>query len=258
MDKRHQIIFNYNELLNEIYKEEKLDCLRGLGYINVINNKDIESRYFDVTRRCSNEFPKNFDFDKNIDDLLFSSDEILYFTAQLFLYRPYLNDPITEGFEYSDFFIYPNNENAEAKRFNIFKDIVFEKLYNFWDRLGDLIASFFPGLLNENSIYFSTIIDRVPKEYRGIDGFLWLEDFKANKFKDLNNKRRDIVHYNSSSTKEKYEHLEKFEDKEEVLKWKEDRYSLADYCRDHIYLTLEGVKYTLDFLEEVDEELFGK
>lgn len=255
---------NIKELINEyqlaildIYKQEDIQCLRGFDNKYKIKNKQIIMWFFDVTRRCNIKYPLNFNYFKNIDDLLLCSDEIMHFTGQLYLYRPFLNNPLIDAIRtVSGKLIFPNLQNLEAKRYYMYSDIAYEKIYNYWDRIGDLIASFFPEQIKLERVFFTTALDKVPKEFQSNDAYKWLLNFKENGYHMLNSKRKDIVHYTSSNTNGKYSHLFNSGNKKDIIKWVEERHSIADKLKEQIRLTIDGFYYTLLFLEAIDNTLF--
>jgi len=177
-----ELIQNYNDKILEIYNERNLKCLRGSTEDNyILNGKEILPWYFE-TNNLSKEIIKDFDYHKLFDDLLFCSDEIMFNLANLYLYLPYINDPLSHPVHFHDRYIYPNYQNLEAKRFNMFADSVLEKLYKYWDRIGDLIASYFPYLLKKHQVDFTKIIDKMPETLTDNLNYKWLKHFRENEY----------------------------------------------------------------------------
>lgn len=251
----NEIIWAYHGAIQDIYRLESLKCLRGENDSYMIKDKQILLWHSSVTRRCMIKY--EFDRSKNLDDLLLHSDEIMHFTAQLYLYKPYLNDPIKDAVITSVTPIYPNIQNFEAKRYYMYTDIVCEKLYSFWHRIGDLIASFFPNLISKNRIYFTTAFDVIPKEYHDHESYIWLKYFRENEYKELNEKRREIVHYSSTNTQSLYSHLFDVGDKQEIEKWIQERGEITEFSKRHLYLSLDGVYHTLTLLEHIEKIIFN-
>ena len=245
------ILNGFNNKINDIYTEFDLDCINRLDLSRKIHEKQMLSWHSEVTRKCqiSNNF--HFDYSQNYDDLSNCSNEVLYFVAHLYLYRPYMNSPIEDKIWFSTRMIYPNYVNLGTTRYYMFADVVSEKLYNFWDRIGDLIASFYPELIKESRVYFPTAFDIIPKEYHTLESYQWLKNFRETSYKDLNNKRKEIVHYTTSITSSKWSHL-KLKSEEEIRDWLLKRDGLADYYKAHIDYTIEGFYQTLLLLEEID------
>ena len=255
MDKR-EIIHQYQDIIRNVYEEEALQCLRGDNDSYKIKDKSILMWHSQVTRRCVVKYQVLDQF-KNIDDLLLCSDEVLHFTGQLYLYRPYINNPIQDAFNTSSMNVYPNRQNLEAKRYYMYADIASEKLYSYWHRVGDLIAAFFPDLIKPERVYFPTAFDIIPKDFHHLDSYIWLKNFRENDYKKINAKRKEIVHYSSSDTDLKYKHLFTKGSKEEVQKWIEERHQIPDFFKRQIEVSIEGFYQTLKMLEEIDKIIFN-
>ena len=261
-----QKLLEYENLVIDIYEEQGLNCLSGLDSMYLLNGKPLLRWHNDVTRKCAVknyghfDFSKNFDYSKNFDDILFCSDELLYFTALLFLYRPYINNPLEEADDLGNEILYPNIQNLYAKRYSMFADVASQKAYNFWDRVGAMIASFFPNKkINPRSISFDKVVNEViSEEFKNSPNYIWLANFRDNEYAELNRKRKEIVHYFTSDTDFKYNHLNKGVANKEVMeKLQAERVALADFYKHQISLTFVGLEKTLLLLEEISDVLYG-
>jgi hypothetical protein len=246
-----QLVGEFQSAIVGIYRQEGLTCLRGIDNEYLLNGRKIVKWYFDVTEGPACRGTRRFDYNKNFDDLLFCSDELLYFTANLYLYRPYIDNPLHAAIDTGDSVIYPNYQNIAGKRYNMFADIVSQVAYNYWDRIGDLVGSFFPERIEPDRVYFPTAIDIVPAEFQFSPNFKWLGSFKEEDYQDLNRRRKRVVHYTSSDTDLKHKYLGRVEDRNGIEELQAERESLPEYYKEHIGLTLEGFERTLLLLEEV-------
>jgi len=129
----------------------------------MIGDRQVLAWFFKIVRKGQIKYPE-VNFHEVFDDIVFCSDEILYQTALLFLYAPYMNNPIQDGYFFHDRMVYPNHQNLSAKRFGMHSNSAFEKVYNFWDRVGDLLAIYmaeaFPAGRN---VYFGTAVEAIRK-----------------------------------------------------------------------------------------------
>lgn len=252
-----ELIWQYHRLHQKIYDEHGLTSLSGLNNEYILNGKNLLMWHHESTRKCSVKYSNQFNHMKNFDDILFCSEELLYFTASLYLYRPHINNPLKDAFQFSGRIVYPNNQNLYGKRYSMFADVASQCVYNFWDRVGDMIASFFPDKIAPKKIFFPITLDIIPSDFRDSDNYLWLEKFRQTEYKRLNEMRKQIVHYTTSQTEYKYLHLTKGSgNKQEMEKIQFERESLPDYFKSHIVLTLEGFGKTLQLLEEISDALF--
>jgi len=245
---RKEIIEKYNNVIIDIYKEHDMRCLRGLYWECKIDGKNIYPWYRKATHYFA-ERNKDFNFYKNLDDLILISDEIMYFTANVILNEKFMNDPsknkiIIDGSSV----LFRNFINLYSKRFDSFTDVCYEKIYNYWDRIGDLIAACIETGLNERNIYFTTVIDSIPKEYENNKNSKWLKSYRLNGFKILNEKRRNIVHYSSTGTDSRDECMKSATDEEKIKEFMEERRDLPNFFKKAIDDTIKGFQNTLDFL----------
>lgn len=241
-------IEDYNDIIIDIYKEHNLKCLRGLNNEYKLNGKNIYKWHHEATNFFAKK-NKEFNFHMNIDDLILKSDEIMYFTANVILFEKFINDPskdkiiIEEGHT-----LFRNFQNLYSKRFDFFSDACIEKLYNYWDRIGDLIAACVTTGLKERGIYFSIAIEKIPDKLKDNENFKWLKSFQLTNFKEINEKRINIVHYSSTGTDFRYEHLKASTDETKIKELMQKRRSLPHFFKEAIGDTLKGFQNTLDFL----------
>lgn len=253
-----ELIWEYHKLHQKMYDEHGLTSLSGLNNEFLLNGRNLLTWHHDATQKCSVKYNGQFDHMKNFDDILFCSEELLYFTASLYLYRLYINNPLDEAFSFNGIMIYPNYQNHYSKRYSMFADIASQSLYNYWDRVGDMIASFFPNKIDSTRVFFPTAMDTIPALFRTSPNYLWLDNFRKTEYKELNDIRKQIVHYTTSQTDYKYQHLEKgVSDRQLMEKIQAAREALPDFYKNQITLTLVGMEKTLLLLEEISNALFS-
>lgn len=270
------------ELINLI-EEEKLRIYKSEG-INMLyntfkpNNLENGKSIFSLKKaivnynkyKRENNLNLNinkFSFSKIDDNLKFNSDEIAFFTAITFLYLENINDPIKDvkkdvnGINY-----YPNFKNISSKRYSMFVALVFEKLYNYWDRLGDLLwATYFQNDLEERQVDFYKIIKLINEkypEYSNLNSFNWLLNFRENNYSEFNKIRKKIVHYTSIEVEFNSKHLDKFEnedgkqqnilsDKNEIQKIMSERRGYYETIKREIDNTIEGYIQIHKLIDEI-------
>lgn len=244
---RKELVFEFNKAIKEIYIEEKLQCLS-----KHIKGNPIYNLYFDLTNTCNIKSNSKFNYRELFEDLIMCSDELLYFTAQLFLYRPLITNPVghfRKENEFSENCIrFTNIETFEVIRYYMIVDVVYQKLYNFWDRIGDLINALNIVKLNSDRVYFSSAFNNIHSEYHSLEEYIWLKEFNNNKYKVLNKERKQIVHYTTTSTTFKKDF---FNNTGNVKEWIDKRNYYADYFKDQIDNTILGFEKTLTLFEKI-------
>ena len=157
-------IENYEKAISEIYVKKNLKCLRGLDHSYKLNGENILVWYYDVTDKGRKKFGSEY-FNELLDDLFFISDEVIYFLAGMYLHKPYLNSPLIDSVRFYERMVYANRQNIHSKRYCAFYDVAIEKLYNYWDRLGDLLATYFKEDFKKGEkIFFSNTIRFIPQK----------------------------------------------------------------------------------------------
>lgn len=229
----------------EIYHKENLRCLReNEEHDYTLNGKNILTWHSEATSNLKQPF-NHFE---NIDNLLFISDEIMYFTSQLFLYRPYLNNPLDNPIRIKDKVYFPYSMYLADRRYFMFSEIVFEKVYAYWGQIANLLAASLEEKIEENRIYFPGIIQKISR--KDSENYKWLFNFINSDYSELNSHRKLIVHHRGLETKFKFEHLKVGSDRIEMERLIHDRDELPEYFKKHIELTLIGFEKSLEFISE--------
>jgi len=247
-----KVISDHQNAIIDIIKEFNLESLSGIDDSYTLNGRDIVPWFDHTTERIALR-DKNCDvFKKLFNDLLFCSDEIQFFLANMYLYRPFINNPLRDVTIFNDEALYLNYPNLETSRYSMFGTTVSEKIYNYWDRIGDLIFLFFPTRLEKRDVYFSKVIDIIPSEFHNSTYYRWLKNFKDDGYSDLNSKRRYYVHYTTDFAEFQHVHGKYPFDYQSIEELYNARIGLAEFYREHLYKTLEGFDKCLLLLSEIE------
>jgi len=128
----------------------------------------------------------------------------------------------------------------------------YEKLYNYWDRIGDVLALYLQLDIDNVKINFASVIDCLDKKkiFSKNENFIFLKSFKEKQYKEFNAVRREVVHYNLFETNYKYD-FNKFKDDEQKImeqwQWKKN---MPEYFKNHLELSILGYKHCFKFVEE--------
>ena len=242
------IIDQYNKAIFEVYKKQGLVSLEDNGFkykgINVLQcpiNPDYNEPKFQPTI--------------NLWDIVSCNKDLKFFVGQLFLYRDLINNPLEELMPIENGkLISTYYQNLYDHRYCSFITCCFEKSYNFWDRIGDTIASFFPDLLKIHQVDFSRIIDQIKTQQIEIEHFFWLLNFKENEYQELNRYRKDFVNYYQFESKYRYDHSMNLSDLIGLEKIWAEKYGFPEYFKKHLELSSEGYYQMFSFLEKIQNE----
>jgi hypothetical protein len=189
-------------------------------------------------------------------DIKNCNDDLKLFVAQLYIFRPNINNPNLEKTNLNGIIHYGYNQNFSDWNYSSIVSCCFEKLYNYWDRIGDII-SLYLNVFNEKEerkIAFASVVDNLDKKeiYSNDENFKFLKSFKDNQFKDFNKTRKEVVHYNQFETTYRYSFM-KFrvenngEEKiMEIWEWKKN---MPEYFKNQLELSLLGYDNCYNFIK---------
>jgi len=228
---------NHYKFLHKIFRNEKLISLedndfnyRDINFLNILNFRKESSKF------------KKFNIFKVKSDLLNCNNDLKLLTANLYLYQPFINNPLLEfkirkkgkKFKYlqkMEDWIYSTNVSC-----------CFEKSYNFWDRIGDTLAYCLELDIKEHLVGFAKVIEKIEslEIYNDNQNFIFLNNFKKNQFKELNKLRKEIVHYYQFETIYKEKFISVNNSEIEVKKLWEWKKNMPNYFKEQLEFSLEG------------------
>lgn len=248
--KMKTIIDQYENQIAEIIMQKELKALYDNDY--VYNNRNI----LDVLKISKLQNPKmpNFNKFKNCWDIINCNVDFRLHVALLYIYLPYINNPIKEFFKDEDFYSALYFQNIYDKRFSCYASICFEKLYNYLDRVGDLLA--YNDLkfqrYSESKIYFNTAIDNFKKDklFYGQKYFDKIVKYRDEEYKIINSNRSQIVHYYHFETQYRFDFTMNSTNKEKINELWAFKSSLPEFFKERLYHSNELFYNVLNFLEK--------
>lgn len=225
--------------IEQIIRDEKLPSLSDNGY--QYKDHNVLNLYNSSIQNCNQTFKKFHEL-KNIWDLINCNHDLKIFTAYLYYYRPLINNPIDEAYFIEGNFMSTYFQNNADRLYSSFVSACYEKLYNFWDRIGDALAYYLNVDIKEDKIYFPQIIDILTNQdaIRNNPYFKKLLDFKNNEFKEFNQYRKEIVHYYQFETTFRFEHTINNGDIDEIEKLWKRKQKMPEYFRQHLQHSCDG------------------
>ena len=235
-EKEKEIITGFYNLISESIKENGLNE----------NADKIKSNPFFIGEKAT-DARLDFNITRDID---FIQADLIYSTGILYTLRPLINNPITE----SEYFMGKQRatyfQNLYDSLYSMYASFCYEKLYNFWDRIGDKIATEFPTeFSNPRFIMFANVIDKIRANNSENENLNWLFQFKDSDFKEFNERRKKVVHYEQIETRYMESILDHSSDMEKVKEIWNEKCSLPEFFKKHIELTNKGVENTYEFVK---------
>ena len=164
--------------------------------------------------------------------------------------KPYINNPLDNVDRIGDLELFFNYQNIFDRRYSIFSSISSEKLYNYWDRIGDLINSITQVIDNERNVYFANVINTLPDNLRESENYTWLQDFKNNDYTKINEIRKKVVHYRQLETDFATRHLDAMFEREEVEKIQTEKEGYPNFYKTQLNNAIKGFEKCMKFIQE--------
>lgn len=158
--------------------------------------------FTDITRKLprENEFVES-DF-KIYDDFVVLSGDIKFSAGMLH----YLHPSITKAHDQF-------GATIIDRRYTMHIGYGYQSIYEFWDRIGDLLWHFFFTGIRQDSVYVGKVLNNIPAKYKTSDNYAKLTDLYSD-FKDHFGMRHDIVHHFTLGTQLYWERTKAFRDYE--------------------------------------------
>jgi len=238
MDK--QIIDDYDSQIKIIQEMENLICISDNQY----NHYELNLANFPSSKSNDSEFNDLLNF----FDIVKCSEDLKYFISLLYIYKEFINNPLEEVFNFYGRKISTYSQNLYDRRYSILVSCCFEKCYNYWDRIGDKIWSFFPELLKERDVDFVRIINLLESKNINNENLEWLINFKNIHYSEINNGRKQIVHYSQYEAKYRYEHIIATNDFQKINEIWNEKKSFPIFFKNHLNYCVNGCYHTFKFL----------
>ena len=142
-------------------------------------------------------------------------------------------------------------QNLYDRRYLTFVSCCFEKCYNYWDRIGDKLWSFYPDLLEERAVDFVRIIDLLEKRDLKNENLNWIINFKKNQYQEINKARKQIVHYSQYEATYRYQHMTFLENFQKISEIWTEKESFPSFFKDNLEYCVEGCYHTYKFLNSL-------
>ncbi|MEW5845447.1 MAG: hypothetical protein AB1777_04180 [Bacteroidota bacterium] len=248
LDKKYKIIKDYVEQIE--------NTNISLGIYSLLNNNirfnNINFLQFasDITRKSRN---LNVCIKDNIiDDIARISQDLEYLLGEISQLKNYVGNYTSNPQLFDGKIYYMYDMSFIDKRYFFLIGVMFEVLYNFWDRIGDLLAIYFTPNLPEKQIYFPIVIDNIKSPYIQSPNYIWLKNFKDKEYNLLNIWRKKVVHYLNVESEYNKIYRSKFDNKAELLQLQDEKIGLTDILKNHFKLTISGFMKALLLIDEIN------
>lgn len=236
-----RIFITLDKFIFDIYKKYNLRYIDEVK----INDKNLTSLYHQITDK-KNKIKINFNSVDFIFDISFISKDIKYLTGMLYFLRPHINVASKEDGTYF--------QNTFDKRYLMFASLINQCLYNFWDRIGDLLYAYFETGIKEDSVYLSKVLNNFPKEYKSNKNYILLTEIYKSNVKELLSQRQQVVHYKQLETMQFLETLKNRDNKEQSELLEREKIGYPDYYKEQSEIAMRGFRVVLDLINDLPDK----
>lgn len=249
LDKKYKIIKDYVEQI------ENTNISKGIYSVlndNVrFSNKNFLQFATDITSKPRNQNVCISD-SKIIDDIARISQDLEYLIGEITQLKNYIGNYISNPQMLNDKIHYNYNMSFIDKRYFYLIGVMFEILYNFWDKIGDVLAIYFTPNLPNRQIYFPIVIDNIQSPYIQSQNYIWLKTFKENEYNYLNNVRKQVVHYFNIESEFYETYMLKSDNKPELLHLQEEKIGFTDILKKQFNMTISGLEKAFLLIDEIN------
>lgn len=240
INKRYKLFLEFDRQIFDVYNENGLHCIDEVRE----NEEPLTSQYNKVIAKKN--ILHSFNSVEYQLDISLISGGIKYFTGLLFYLRPYINIPSNENNTYF--------QTTCDKRYLEYASLAHQNVYNFWDRIGDLLYVFFETGLEEDNVYFTTVIKSIPDNYKKSDNYLELKRIYNKYLKKIFSRRQQIVHYKMLGTKHYLGLPLNYDNKQEAEKLEKEKKEYPSYFKEQSELTFKGFLNALYLIDELPDK----
>jgi hypothetical protein len=126
--------------------------------------------------------------------------------------------------------------------------LAIELLYNFWDKIGDLLNYCF-GVITRPNVYFASVVNKIPSTYHSSSNYDWLKNFVDSDFTTLLDTRNKIVHYTAIESKFFENWIDNHNNESEIIKLQAEKEQLIPFLLLHNKHMLVGFEKATKLIE---------
>lgn len=230
---------NFDKELREMYRD------LGIKHLREVTLKDGTHAHsiVDVMRSKTPVIQIEYSDFKVYEEMDFITQDLKYITGILFLLRPFINNPISDNNTY--------NQTVGDRRYLMHVTFGLQAIYNFWDRIGDLLWHFFFTGLSERDVYFNRVFEKIPYPFNTSVYYLEMKEIYECHVKPVLKQRKDAVHYFQPECRHYWGHLENYQDKSKIEEMYQEKYKYAELMKTHLELAIKAFDLTKNLINEL-------
>lgn len=156
LDQKKKLLKDYIEAIHQMSKSHEIISNHKLP--KQFDGKNATTFFIDITRMTKNRGIITKDFDV-FDDIARCHQDIVICLGEILISKPFISDFTRHPTNAGDKTVYSYFPSIYDKHYLAGCSRAIELLYNFWDKIGDIIAKYLTPAIPEKQVYFSTVCD---------------------------------------------------------------------------------------------------
>ena len=235
----------FNEQIFQVYKEKNL---KHLGELNFNGQPQGSAAFMSGILRKKIPFhPLPYSVFKIHDELDFITKDIKYVTGVLYFLRPFIVDTTASDGRY--------NQTLADRRYLMYANFGLQSIYNFWDRIGDLLYHYFKTAHKPDKIFFNRMIRDIQEPYRSTPEFKALETIYKNDISDISDDRSEAVHHFQLENKYYWGNIETSKDPAKQGKLNKEKHNLPEKFQHHLELCFQGFELAVKLIDHLPDKV---
>lgn len=232
---------DFNEQIFQVQRENELTDLYNIP----IEGKTTATAMSDILGRKNKVHDYSYSIFKIHDEFIAISKDIKYVTGILFFLKPYIINTEEFGGKYF--------QNLPDRRYLVYSTFALQSVYNFWDRLGDLLYLFFPTNLKSKNVYFGRVFDQIGQEYKSTEPYFDLKIYH-DEIKSILNLRHDTVHHFQIETLHYWGNIQHSNNEDERNKLNAEKFTYPNKLKRALEISNLAFIAALNLIDELPDK----
>lgn len=231
----------YDEKIREIYRSTGMQHLHELKF----GETNAAGYMIDIVRSKNIYQPMQSSEFKIAHEMDFITCDIKYIAGVLLLLRPYINN---------NHLIQTYYQTIEDRRYLMYTAFGLQAVYNFWDRLGDLLWHYFPTKLAERDVFFDRVIKAIEPQYMLTEPYKKIVKLYEDEVKPVMAERKETVHYFQPEARHYWGNVEDYGNNKKTLEMYNQKYAYADMMKNQLKISCDAFKLTIELIEQLPDK----
>ncbi|WP_426492414.1 Cthe_2314 family HEPN domain-containing protein [Hymenobacter sp. 102] len=238
--------FEFTEEIYEVYKREGLESLKQI----TDGDTRLDSTFSTILNRKQNLYPLPHSIFKLQEELSFITQDIMYVTGLLYYFRPYIVDVAETNAVYK--------QNLPDHRYLTYATFGMQSIYNYWDRIGDILYIYFETGLKPKSVYFGSVLNNINPKYQESEYFIQLNKIYQDEIKPFIDERNTAVHSYQLETKYYWGNVELQGEANRVERenLNTEKHSYPEKYKHHLELCITGFRLMLNLIDTLPDKSY--